>query len=61
MGFTYQDAKWNWRDYLTTDEAQAIARADEAKKQWEVLNKERAGIVNRAIQRAKYANKKNCK
>lgn len=58
MSFTHQDTKWNWRDYLTADEAQTIANADEAKKQWEALNKERAGIVNRAIQRAKYANKK---
>lgn len=47
--------KWPWRDFLTTDEAKALAAADAAKAKWKRLNAERAGITNRAIQRAKFA------
>lgn len=49
--------KWDWRSFLTADELAVLAAADEAKKKWLKLNKERAGITNRAIQRAKYAAK----
>lgn len=44
-----------WREYLTKDERAELDRADEAKRRWQKLNRARAGIVNRAIQRAKYA------
>lgn len=47
--------KWNWRAHLTADELAVLERADRAKAAWLKLNKERAGITNRAIQRAKYA------
>lgn len=47
--------KWNWRAYLTAEELAVLAKADKAKAGWLKLNKERAGITNRAIQRAKYA------
>lgn len=46
--------KWNWRAYLTAEESAALATADRAKTAWLKLNKERASITNRAIQRAKY-------
>ena len=46
--------KWPWRDYLTPEERQTMARAEAAKREWLALNKERAAITNRAIQRAKY-------
>lgn len=47
--------KWDWRSFLTADERAVLAQADRAKREWLGLNKERAGITNRAIQRAKYA------
>ena len=46
--------KWPWRDYLTSGEANVLRLADIAKARWLALNKERAAITNRAIQRAKY-------
>ena len=48
-------AKWPWRDYLTADEAEILRQANTAKTEWQRLNQARAGITNRAIQRAKYA------
>jgi K+-sensing histidine kinase KdpD len=48
-------AKWDWRSHLTTEELATLDAADKAKARWLKLNKERAGITNRAIQRAKYA------
>lgn len=50
--------KWNWRAYLTAEELAVLAAADKAKATWLKLNKERAGITNRAIQRAKYEARK---
>lgn len=47
--------KWPWREFLTEEEAETLRLADEAKATWKELNKERASITNRAIQRAKYA------
>lgn len=47
--------KWPWRDYLTAEERAILAKADAAKAAWEKLNKGRASIQNRALQRAKYA------
>lgn len=44
-----------WRDYLTDDERVIIEQAEAAKVTWQALNDRRAGIVNRAIQRARYA------
>jgi hypothetical protein len=49
------EPKWPWRDYLTDDERATLARADAAKAAWQKLNKGRAEIQNRALQRAKYA------
>ncbi len=49
--------KWDWRSFLNPEEMAVLAAADKAKKAWLKLNKERAGITNRAIQRAKYAAK----
>ncbi len=43
-----------WREYLTPEERVVIERADAAKRAWQTLNTARAGIVKRAIQRAKY-------
>jgi hypothetical protein len=50
--------KWAWRNYLTKDERVTLAAAEAAKAEWQRLNKERAAITNRAIQRAKYAARK---
>lgn len=47
--------KWDWRSFLTAEELAILAAADRAKAAWLKLNRERAGITNRAIQRAKYA------
>jgi hypothetical protein len=47
--------KWDWRSFLTSEEKEVLVAADRAKGAWLKLNKERAGITNRAIQRAKYA------
>jgi len=55
MAFQKKEPKWPWRDFLTEDEKEALAKADEAKALWETLNTQRASIQNRAIQRAKYA------
>lgn len=55
MAYDLSPPKWPWRDYLTDEEAAKLAAADAAKAEWERLNVERAAIVNRAIQRAKYA------
>lgn len=44
-----------WRDYLTDDERAIIESADAAKLAWQALNDRRAGVVNRACQRARYA------
>lgn len=51
-----RDASVDWRAVLTDAERQTIDAADRAKKKWSELNAARAGIVNRAIQRAKYRN-----
>ena len=51
--------KWNWRAFLTADEQAILRASDEAKAAWQRLNKERAGIVNRAIQRAKYDSRRS--
>ncbi|QCL88781.1 hypothetical protein [Agrobacterium tumefaciens] len=55
MTFEKKEAKWPWRDFLTDEEKEALAKADAAKAIWESLNLQRASIQNRAIQRAKYA------
>lgn len=47
--------KWDWRAYLTDAERENLAVADAAKAEWQRLNRARAQITNRAIQRAKYA------
>lgn len=49
--------KWPWRDFLTDDERATLEQADAAKAVWLSLNKERALITNRAIQRAIYASR----
>lgn len=55
MRFSPRTPKWNWRDYLTDDEAEILAASDKAKAEWMKLNQQRAAIQNRAIQRARYA------
>lgn len=47
--------KWDWKSCLTAEEKATLDAAAKAKAQWQKLNKERAGITNRALQRAKYA------
>lgn len=46
---------WPWRDYLKPEEAEKIAAAEVAKIAWQKANEPVAGIMNRAIQRARYA------
>lgn len=54
--------KWNWRKFLTHDEAAFMREADahasevaKAQSEWNAKYQlERMKIVNRAIQRAKY-------
>lgn len=54
--------KWNWRAFLTADEASLIRASERQAEQIEKMQKEwnerwhdrRSLIVNRAIQRAKY-------
>ena len=55
MTYKKREPKWNWRSFLTEEEKAILLAADKAKAAWLKLNKERAGITNRAIQRAKYA------
>lgn len=52
--FVKRESKIPWRHYLTAAEAETLRQAEEAKVRWAELNKERAAIQNRAIQRAKY-------
>lgn len=54
MTFVKRKPKWDWRAHLTADEFAILEAADEAKARWLELNKERASVTNRAIQRAKY-------
>lgn len=50
-----REPKWDWRAFLTEEEQAILTKADAAKAEWLRLNKERAAITNRAIQRAKYS------
>lgn len=59
MTYKPRKPKWRWRDFLTEEEKTTLSAADAAKREWLKLNKERAGITNRAIQRAKYEAKKS--
>lgn len=53
MSWRSTKVKWNWRAYLTMEEEATLKRADDAKAVWLELNRDRAAITNRAIQRAK--------
>lgn len=63
MAWEPQKSKWEWRNFLTPGEESFIARADRAESQVakaraafeEMFGRERSLLVNRAIQRAKYA------
>jgi len=44
-----------WRDYLTEEEAAIVAASDDAKAAWQRTVAQRAFIMNRAIQRKRYA------
>lgn len=62
MAWKPQRKKWDWRAFLTPQEAQIIADSDRAKRAIKVAQleygekyqRDRMIIVNRAIQRAKY-------
>ena len=64
-----QPIKWDWRSFLTTEEAASIVRSDAALLRLERarasynnrFGRERQRIVNRAIQRAKYASREESK
>jgi hypothetical protein len=49
-----REPKWPWRQFLTDEERETLRKAEAAKAAWLALNRERAAITNRAIQRAKY-------
>ena len=49
------NAELPWRDFLNDEERAIIDQADAAKVTWQALNDRRAAIVNRAVQRARYA------
>lgn len=50
---------WPWRDYLTKEEAQELAEIERKKSEADAIRREisprRVAIVNRAINRCKYA------
>ncbi len=54
-GWTPRPRKWDWRAFLTEDEAAEVAAADKVKAEWQRRQALCAKIQNRAIQRAKYA------
>lgn len=51
MTYSKRRPKWPWRDFLDNEEKAILAKADAAKLAWLKLNRNRAGITNRAIQR----------
>lgn len=53
--WTPRPRKWDWRAFLTEDEAAEVAAADKAKAEWQRRQALCAKIQNRAIQRAKSA------
>lgn len=55
MAWKPKASKWDWRKFLTVEERQELETADKARSAWLALNKNRAGIQNRAIHRAKHA------
>lgn len=59
MTYSRRPPKWNWRKFLTFEELTELQDAAQAKAAWLRLNKQRAAITNRAIQRAKYAARKS--
>lgn len=61
MAYVKPENKWPWRDFLTFEEKEKLVIAAEVKRHWEELNKDRAMIVNCAIQRAKYAARRAAK
>lgn len=52
------DHKIPWRDYLDDEERALVEDAEAKRRDWEVAAAMRSRIVNKAIQRAKYAAKK---
>jgi hypothetical protein len=59
MAYEPPEKKWPWQDYLTVEEAKEVADADSAIAEHRSVAQQasviRQRIVNRAIQRAKYA------
>lgn len=49
----------SWRDYLTDEEAKVVKASDDAKAKWRETVAERAFIMNRAIQRKRFAERRN--
>ncbi len=54
-GWSKPAQKWDWRAFLTEEEAAQVSAADAAKAEWQRFQAIRASIQNRAIQRARYA------
>lgn len=54
MTWQQKPKKWPWQDFLTDEEWEVIARADEAQEESKRLNAERALIRDRARKRAQY-------
>lgn len=51
----HRQSELEWRTYLTDDERGVLDQVEVAKVAWEGLSDQRARVVNRAIQRARYA------
>lgn len=54
----YEKPEGRWRAWLTEDERERIAEIDAAEHEVKRLRIERSMIANRALQRARYAEKK---
>lgn len=58
IGEKMKRSKKEYLQYLTEEELAEVQAADDAKLHWLKLNRTRASIVNRAVQRAKYDREK---
>jgi hypothetical protein len=53
----YEKKKPRWRDWMTQDERARMAKIDALESQWIPARDERQLIANRALQRARYADR----